>query len=51
MSITSTKPTILIHNFNFDEKFLIQFKKFNKKNYIIYQKSIKLRLKQIEKPT
>ena len=32
MSITPTKQTILIHNFNFDEKTLVRFKKFNEKN-------------------
>jgi len=31
MSITSTKKIIIIQNFNFYEKTLIQFKKFNKK--------------------
>jgi len=29
MSITPIKQTILIHNFNLDEKTLISFKKFN----------------------
>ena len=32
MSITQTKQTIIIHNFNFDEKTLVRFKKFNEKN-------------------
>jgi len=32
MSITQTKQNILIHNFNFDEKTFVRFKKFNKKN-------------------
>ena len=30
MSFTSTKKIIIIHNFNFYEKILMQFKKFNK---------------------
>jgi len=34
MSITQTKQTILIHNFNFDEKILVRFKK----NYWKYDK-------------
>jgi len=28
MSITPSKQIILIHNFNFDEKILVRFKKF-----------------------
>jgi len=31
MSITPLKQTILIHNFNFDEKTLVRFKKFIEK--------------------
>jgi len=34
MLITSIKQTIVINNFNFDEKFLIRFKKFNEKDYV-----------------
>jgi len=30
MLITQTKQIILIHNFNFNDKTLIHFKKFNK---------------------
>ena len=55
MSITSRKKTIIIHNFNFYEKTLIQLKKFNKKkrpNYIIFLKiEIKLKLKKTRGPT
>jgi len=50
MSIPLTKQTI----FNFDENFLIWFKKFNKKelNWIIFSKFVtKLRLKKAEGPT
>jgi len=32
MSITQTKQTVLIHNFNFGEKTFVRFKKFNEKN-------------------
>jgi len=41
MLSTQTKQTILIHNFNFDEKTLFHFKKFNKTNQIVshFQKS------------
>ena len=31
MSITLTKQTIIIHDFNFDEKTLVQLNKFNEK--------------------
>jgi len=31
MSITQTKQIILIHNFDVDEKTLVQFKQFNEK--------------------
>jgi len=31
MSITPSEQTILIHNFNFDEKTLVRFKKFTEK--------------------
>jgi len=31
MSITPTKQIIFIHNFNFDDKILVRFKKFNEK--------------------
>jgi len=34
MLITTLKQIILISNFNFDEKSLICFKKFNKKDHI-----------------
>jgi len=41
MSITPTKQISLINNFNFNEKSLIHFKKFNKNYQIasIFQKS------------
>jgi len=31
MSIIPIKHTIIIHNFNFDKKLLVQFKKFKEK--------------------
>jgi len=34
MLITLTKQTILINNFNFEEKSLIRFKKFNENDKI-----------------
>jgi len=34
MLITSIKQVIIIHNFNFDEKSLIRFKKFNENDHI-----------------
>jgi len=34
MLIIPTKQTISIYNFNFNEKILIYFKKFNKNNQI-----------------
>jgi len=34
MLIIPTKQTIYIYNFNFNEKILIYFKKFNKNNQI-----------------
>ena len=52
MSITSSKQTIIIHNFNFDEKTLFRFKRFFEKNDKIasfFPKiMIKLRLKIFE---
>jgi len=41
MLITPTKQTIFIYNFNFNEKILIYFKKFNKNNQIalVFQNS------------
>ena len=35
MLITSIKQIIFINNFNLDEKSLIHFKKFNKKDQIV----------------
>jgi len=37
MSIIPTKQTIIIHNFNFDEKTLVLFKKFNEKITKLHQ--------------
>jgi len=41
MLIMLIKKTILIHNFNFDRKTLVYFKKLNQKNQILssFQKS------------
>jgi len=50
MSITSTKKTIIIHNFNFHGNFLIQFKKSNKREgtklHHFFKNWIKLKLKE-----
>jgi len=47
MSSTPKKETILIYNFNVDEKILIRFKKFYKKKDQIVSFFQKLRLKVI----
>jgi len=54
MSIRTSKQTIIIHNFNFDEKILVRFKKFIEKMtklHHFFQNQDQIETKNIWGPT